>query len=246
MKEIHQLSLEYGFKIIEDAAHAIGSRYLETPTGSCKYSDITVFSFHPVKIITSGEGGTLHTNDEEIFEEASSLRSHGITKKASELKNNLEGSWWYEQHKLGFNYRMTDIQAALGIRQLLRLDEYVERRNFLAKRYANELQKVPVILPLFESASLSSYHLYPIRLKLNASDLNRRDVFDLLHARGIGVQVHYIPIHIQPYYRDMGFKEDYFPNAMTYYSDGISLPLFPSMSLYQQDKVVNTLKEILL
>ena len=246
MEKISKLGLQYGFRIIEDASHAIGGHYNGQRVGSCKYSDICVFSFHPVKIITTGEGGMILTNSDELAVKMKHLRSHGITRDPVYMTNKDPCPWYYEQIALGFNYRMTDIQAAIGLSQLNRLDEYVSIRNQLSKRYDLLLADLPVITPFQSQNCYSSRHLYVIRLRLDVITKSRREVFDYLREQGVGVIIHYIPIPSQPYYRDMGFSEKSYPNSLSYYNEAISLPLFPKMTQQQQDKVVSLLKEILL
>jgi UDP-4-amino-4,6-dideoxy-N-acetyl-beta-L-altrosamine transaminase len=241
MQTIHQLSQKYGFKIIEDASHAIGGKYKGQPIGNCRYSDITIFSFHPVKIITTAEGGMALTNDAGLAETMSLLRSHGITRDPVMMTHEPDGPWYYQQITLGFNYRMTDLQAALGVSQMERLDRYVQRRHELAQRYNQQLQPLPLTIPWQHPDSYSGLHLYVIRLNRG----NHRTVFEALRAAGIGVNLHYIPIHTQPYYRQFGFKDGDFPEAERYYAEAISLPLFAAMAEQQQDLVVATLEEVL-
>lgn len=243
MRAIHALAKEYGFKIIEDASHAIGGKYLSEPIGNCRYSDITVFSFHPVKIITSAEGGMAVTNDDKLAEKLALLRSHGITRTPSLMTKPMEGSWYYQQVDLGFNYRMTDLQGALGASQMDRLVHYVALRHELAKRYDNLLKELPVTTPWQDKGSYSAYHLYVIRLKLNEITPSHVEVFEALRAKEVMVNLHYIPVHTQPYYEDMGFKVGDFPEAEKYYSEAISIPLFPTLTYSEQDYVVEALKE---
>jgi UDP-4-amino-4,6-dideoxy-N-acetyl-beta-L-altrosamine transaminase len=243
MLAIRSLADQFGFHIIEDASHAIGGSYLETPIGSCRFSDLTVFSFHPVKIITTGEGGMVTTNDEAIFKALSQLRTHGITRKAEEFSRLSDGPWYYEQQSLGWNYRLTDLQAALGHSQLQRVHEFVKRRKELASRYDFLLRDLPVTLPYQSSDSSSSWHLYVIRLNGKTNPSIRRRVFDHMREAGVGVNVHYIPVHLQPYYQRLGFKKGDFPEAEQYYSEAISLPIFFDMTEKEQDYVVEILKE---
>lgn len=242
MAGIHALSQQYGFKIIEDASHAIGGKYRGEPIGNCRYSDITVFSFHPVKIITTGEGGMAMTNDVQLAKRMQLLRSHGITRDASEMTQEPDGPWYYQQIGLGFNYRITDMQAALGKSQIQRLDEFVAKRHLLAKRYDQQLADLPVITPWQHADSYSGLHLYVIRLKLGEIAKTHRQVFEALRAGGIGINLHYIPVHMQPYYQRLGFKAGDFPEAERYYETAISLPLFPALTSAQQDKVVSAIK----
>jgi UDP-4-amino-4,6-dideoxy-N-acetyl-beta-L-altrosamine transaminase len=245
MKKIHALSQEYGFKIIEDASHAIGGKYLEKPIGGCQYSDITVFSFHPVKIITTAEGGLATTNSKELAEKMRLFRSHGITRDKSLMTSDPDGAWCYQQVGLGFNYRMTELQAALGVSQMQRLDEFVAKRHILQERYDLILSDLSILKPYQDKDSYSALHLYPIQIDLNKVRKNREQIFDLLRQNGVGVNVHYIPIHTQPYYLQFGFSEGDFPNSESYYSRSISIPLFHNMAVEQQDKVVDILRKAL-
>ncbi len=242
MKSIYKLSKEYGFKIIEDASHAIGGKYLNEPIGDCKYSDITVFSFHPVKIITTGEGGMALTNNNKLFKHMSLLRSHGITRDPGQMTKQADGDWYYQQIELGYNYRMTDIQAALGVSQLKRLDDYVSRRHELSTRYNELLKGFPLVIPYQYSDGYSAFHLYIIRLKNRDK---HKQVFEYLRKNGIGVNLHYIPIYHQPYYEAMGFKKGYCLEAENYYNEAISLPMYATLSEAEQDKVVAVLHEAL-
>jgi len=246
MQQIAALSQRYGFRIIEDASHAIGAHYQGQPVGSCQFSDITVFSFHPVKIITTGEGGMVLTNQEELYQKLVRLRSHGITRDVELMQGEPHGPWYYQQLELGFNYRMTDIQAALGASQLQRLDEFVERRQFLADRYNQMLQALPLMLPWQDADTESSWHLYVIRLKLEKINKTHHQVFEELRAAGIGVNLHYIPVHRQPYYQQLGFNWSDFPQAESYYQQAISLPIHYGLTQEDQDRVVTTLQNILL
>ena len=245
MKKIHSLSKEYGFKVIEDASHAIGGKYLDEPIGGCQYSDITVFSFHPVKIITTAEGGMATTNDKELSERMQLFRSHGVTRDPELMTKEAEGSWYYQQVDLGFNYRMTELHAALGVSQTQRLNEFVARRHVLQKRYDSLLSGLPIIRPYQDKHSFSALHLYPIQIDLNKVSKNHEQIFNELRENGIGVNVHYIPIHTQPYYLQFGFREGDFPNSEYYYSRTISLPLFHAMTVEQQDEVCDVLKRVL-
>ena len=245
MKKIHFLSQEYGFKIIEDASHAIGGKYLEKPIGGCQYSDITVFSFHPVKIITTAEGGLATTNSKELAEKMRLFRSHGITRDKSLMTRDPDGDWYYQQVGLGFNYRMTELQAALGISQMQRLDEFVAKRHILQERYDLLLSDLPIIEPYQDKDNYSALHLYPIQIDLNKVSKNREQIFNVLRENGIGVNVHYIPIHTQPYYLQFGFIEGDFPNSESYYNRTISIPLFHTMTAEQQDEVLDVLKRVL-
>jgi UDP-4-amino-4,6-dideoxy-N-acetyl-beta-L-altrosamine transaminase len=244
MKRIHELSQQYGFKIIEDASHAIGGKYLDQPVGNCRYSDITVFSFHPVKIITTAEGGLATTNQAELAEKMQLLRSHGITRNPDLMTKN-DGAWYYEQIDLGFNYRMTELQAALGVSQMQRLDDFVATRHQLQQRYDELLKDLPVITPHQDKDSYSALHLYPIQLELDKITKSHPQVFDELRQNDLGVNLHYIPVHRQPYYKSMGFSQGDFPNAESYYSRAISIPMFQGLSFEMQDRVVDIIKKVL-
>lgn len=242
MAAIHALGQRFGFKIIEDASHAIGGKYKGEFIGNGRYSDITVFSFHPVKIITTAEGGMALTNDAELANRIALLRSHGITRDAAQMTHAPDGPWYYQQIDLGFNYRMTELQAALGVSQMARLDDYIVRRHELAARYDTLLADLPVVRPWQHPDSYSGLHLYVIRLQLNQINKTHRQVFDALRERGIGVNLHYIPVHTQPYYQQLGFKAGDFPEAERYYAEAISLPMFQTMSEAQQDQVIAALQ----
>lgn len=243
MAGIHALSQRYGFKIIEDASHAIGGKYKNEPIGNCRYSDITVFSFHPVKIVTAGEGGMAVTNNATLAKHMRLLRSHGISSTAADMQPRpAQEIWNYQQIDLGFNYRMTDLQAALGLSQLQRLDEFVTKRHAIAKRYDQLLPALPVLTPWQHADSYSGYHLYVIRLKFEETSKTQRQVYDTFYAAGIGVNVHYIPVYRQPYYEQMGFNVGYCPQAEQYYSEVISIPMYPGLTSVQQDFVVQTLR----
>ena len=244
-EEIWDLAREYGFRVLEDASHAVGASRNGEPVGSTKWSDIAVFSFHPVKIITTGEGGMTLTDDEALADRMRILRDHGIIRDESSFVNESPGPWYREQQVLGFNYRITDIQAALGASQLGRLEEYVARRNALADRYHDALDGLPLRLPLVRAENVSSYHLYMVRLKLGEISKTHRQVFEELRQHGIGANLHYIPVHLQPYYRDLGFTEGQFPEAEAYGSDAITIPLYPTLTEDQQDQVVGALEKIL-
>ncbi len=241
MAALHELSQRYGFHIVEDASHAVGGKYRGEYIGNCLYSDITVFSFHPVKIVTTAEGGLALTNNDTLAQRMALFRSHGITRDHELMTKPSDGPWYYQQLELGYNYRMTDLQAALGISQMQRLDEFVARRRQLAQRYHELLQDLPMTTPGEHADSSSAFHLYVIRLQASSSEAHRR-VFESLREQGIGVNLHYIPIHIQPYYQAMGFQEDDFPEAMNYYREAMSIPLFPTMTEEQQDAVVESLQ----
>ena len=245
MQAIHALSQKYGFHIIEDASHAIGGKYKHEPIGNCRYSDITIFSFHPVKIITTAEGGMALTNNLQLFEKMNLLRSHGITRDAALMQNEPHGSWYYEQIDLGFNYRMTELQAALGISQAARLDHYVARRHVLAERYNALLADLPLVVPYQHPDGYSGLHLYVVRLQLDKIRLSHRDVFEAMRAAGIAVNLHYIPVHTQPYYQNRGFLKGSFPAAEQYYAEAISLPMYPLLTEQQQDEVIAVIRKVL-
>ncbi len=230
MQAIRALGDQYGFRIIEDASHAIGGRYLDLSVGSCTYSDITVFSFHPVKIITTGEGGMALTNDAGLAQTMDLLRSHGVTRDPTLLTRESDGGWYYEQVALGFNYRMTDIQAALGYSQLARLDEFVDRRHQIADWYDEHLAGLPLTLAVRPSDTYSALHLYVVQIELDQVARSHREVFDSLRSQGIGVNLHYIPVYTHPYYQQLGFKVGLCPAAEAYYSRAISIPMFPTIS----------------
>jgi UDP-4-amino-4,6-dideoxy-N-acetyl-beta-L-altrosamine transaminase len=237
MKELYKLSCEYGFKIIEDASHAIGAKYLDSPVGSCLYSDITVFSFHPVKIVTSIEGGMAVTNSPELGNVMKRLRSHGITRDPLEMVGPSDGSWYYQQLELGFNYRMSDVHAALGINQMKRLEEFIVKRNTLASYYDLLLKDLPITIPAQNTDCYNSFHLYIIRIPKKTSSYDRLQIFERLRSNGIGVNVHYIPVYRQPFYKKYNFDYKDFPESENYYAEAISLPLFPSLTKEQQKEI---------
>lgn len=245
MAAIHALGQEYGFKIIEDASHAIGGSYKGGKIGNSQFSDITVFSFHPVKIITTAEGGMALTNDDELATRLSLFRSHGITRDPALMTKEMDGPWDYQQVALGYNYRMTDIHAALGVSQITRLSQYVERRHEIANRYAELLADLPLTLPWQHPDSHSAYHLYVIRVQLDQISTTHRAVFEHLRSKEIMVNLHYIPVHTQPYYQKMGFKSGDYPQAEQYYREAISIPMHPSLTDEEQDYVVEVLREAL-
>ena len=245
MAAIGALSERFGFRVIEDASHAIGGKYQKRYIGDCRYSDITVFSFHPVKIITTAEGGMVTTNSAQISSKLELYRSHGITRDPEKMSNVSDGPWYYEQIDLGFNYRMTELQAALGSSQMERLDEFVSHRHVLATRYDELLCELPLTTPWQAPDNYSGFHLYVIRLRLESLTISRKEVFEKLREFGIAANVHYIPVHTQPYYSNMVFKKGDFPNSEDYYGEAISLPLFQTMTFEQQDAVVHSLKRAL-
>ena len=245
MKAIKKLSDQYGFTIIEDAAHALGGEYLDQKIGSCYYSDITIFSLHPAKMITTGEGGVVLTNKPDIAEKIKLLHSHGITKDPQLMSKESEGLWYYQQLELGYNYRLTDFQAALGLSQLQRLDSFVIQRRNLAKRYNSKLISLALTTPWQHPDSRSSWHLYVISLKLDQITKSRKQVFEQLRQAGIGVHVHYIPVHTQPYFQQLGFKKGDFPESEKYYQQAITLPLYVDLTEVQVDYITQKLSEIL-
>ncbi len=244
MAAIGRLAKEFNFSVIEDASHAIGGRYKNAPIGRCDYSDITVFSFHPVKIVTTAEGGCATTQNAQLADTMARLRSHGITRDPKLMTHAPDGPWYYQQIELGFNYRLTDMQAALGCSQMSRVREFVARRHELAERYDKLLSDLPIDLPFRHSEDYSGFHLYVIQLRLNELERGHREIFELLRANNIGVNLHYIPIHLQPYYLKLGFSPGDFPNAEDYYTKSISIPLFHAMSYEQQDQVIEVLKDV--
>lgn len=245
MQAIHALGQRYGFRIIEDASHAVGGSYLGQPVGNGRFSDLTVFSFHPVKIITTAEGGMVMTNDAAMAARLERLRSHGITRDPAAMEGEPEGPWVYEQVELGLNYRLTDLQAALGFSQLSQLETSVARRHQIARRYDAELAGLPLVTPWQSPDAHSALHLYPIQVNPARSPLTRRQLFDGLRAAGIGVNVHYIPVHTQPHYRRLGFAPGQFPAAEAYYAQAISLPMFPTLTEAQQGEVIAALRRLL-
>lgn len=246
MDKIYKLSQKYGFKVIEDASHAIGADYKETKVGCCKYSDMTVFSFHPVKIVTTGEGGMVLTNDKDLYEKLVLYRSHGITRDPKLMTGTADGPWYYQQIDLGFNYRMTDMQAALGYSQMQKVNEFVSKRRYLAKRYNELLKNINGIqLPDQNEDTKSSWHLYVVRVDFSKISKTKNQIFAEMKEKGICLNLHYIPVHTQPYYENLGFKGVDFPNSEKYYEEAFTLPLYYSLTDEQQDHIVKSLVEVL-
>lgn len=246
MKRIHELSEEYGFTVLEDASHAVGADYLGDKVGSCKFSDMAVFSFHPVKIITTGEGGMVLTNNDELYEKLRLYRSHGITRNLECMTHESDGPWYYQQIELGFNYRMTDIQAALGYSQMKRLNKFVARRRKLASQYNRLLEDLPCITPHVASEARSSWHIYIVRIDFTRVKRDKKKIFKEMRERGVALNLHYIPVHMQPYYRGLGFQNGDFPVSEKYYSEAFTLPLYYELTDEQQGEVVTLLKDVLL
>ena len=245
MQPIGALAARYGFRVLEDASHALGAEYRTAKVGSCAYADLTVLSFHAIKIITSGEGGMLLTNNDDLARRVRRLRTHGITRESAEMQGDSDGPWYYQQIELGYNDRMTDVQAALGESQLRRIDAFLVRRRRLAKRYALALENLPVRPPREEPYGRSAWHLYAIQLEPRASAVSRRTVYERMRAAGILVNVHYIPVHLQPYYRALGYQEGDFPAAEGFYARELSLPMYYGLSDADQDRVCASLRESL-
>lgn len=245
MEAIGQLAVKYGFYVIEDACHAFGGSYRGEPVGNCRHSDITVFSFHPVKSITTGEGGMAVTNDKELAEKMALLRSHGITRDPKKMSPAQDAPWYYQQIALGYNYRMSDLQAALGRSQLNRLEDFIRRRHEIASRYDDLLAGQPVKPQHRPNGHHSSMHLYVIRLQADTLEKTHQQVIAELHKEGIGAGLHYIPVHIHPWYQAMGFSWGNFPEAECYYREAISLPVFPNLEDGQVDEVVRILRKVL-
>ena len=245
MERIRELSEKYGFTVIEDASHAVGADYLDTKVGSCAFSDMAVFSFHPVKIITTGEGGMVLTNDKDLYERLILLRSHGITRDPAKMTHEADGPWYYQQIALGFNYRMTDIQAALGASQMIRLDEFVARRRALAARYDELLKDLPLVTPYVLKGANPSWHIYIVRVDFSHLKKTKKQIFEEMKAQGFILNLHYIPVHTQPYYQSLGYRPENFPNAMIYYAEALTLPLYYDLTDEQQTEVTAALKKVL-
>jgi UDP-4-amino-4,6-dideoxy-N-acetyl-beta-L-altrosamine transaminase len=245
MQAIHQLAQRYGFNVIEDASHAIGGAYKGQPIGACAYSDITVFSFHPVKIVTTAEGGMALTNDPVLAQRMELFRSHGITRDPALMTQAPDGPWYYQQVELGYNYRMTELQAALGVSQMERLDKYVDQRHQLAQRYNALFADLPLTTPSVHPDSYSGLHLYVIRLQLDKIKRSHLEVFEALRAEGVGVNLHYIPVYTQPYFARMGFSPEHFPAAQAYYREAISIPMYSGLTAELQDEVVAAVRKVL-
>ena len=243
LQKVFDLSKEYGFSIIEDASHALGSKYSGEHIGSCVYSDISVFSFHPVKNITTGEGGMILTNNQKLSEKIHLYRSHGITRDKKKMINKEEGLWYYEQLLLGFNFRMSDIHAALGISQMNSLDKFISKRNELSQIYTEELKGLPLTIQRVRKEDLSAWHIFVIRLKLSELKLSRLEIYNSLRNKGIGVNVHYIPVHMQPFYKNLGFNKGDFPNSENYYDGAITIPMFTKLKKKEIKYVIQALKE---
>ena len=247
MTAIHDLSKQYGFKIIEDASHAIGASYNKIKIGSCTHSDITVFSFHPIKIITTAEGGMALTNNKDVADKIGRLRTHGITSDKTKMKQRSKDEIWnYQQIDLGFNYRMNDIQAALGLNQMKRLDKYIKRRHEIAKHYDSALKNLPLTTPWQSPNGYSSYHLYPILIEENLAQKKQRQVYDELLKNNIGINLHYIPVHRQPYYENLGFKNNDFPQAENFHRKVLSIPMYAILQDEQQKHVIEIIKKIMI
>ena len=244
-EEIYKLSTEYSFKIIEDASHSVGASRNDEPVGNCKWSHATVFSFHPVKIITSGEGGSVLSNDKEFDRKCKMIRTNGITRDRLKFQNEDKGPWYYEQQILGYNYRLSDIHSALGLSQLKKTSEFVDKRNKIANNYNSELKNLPVHLPYILDGNRSSYHLYIIRVMTEKIKISHREIHLKLIEKGIKVNLHYYPVHLQPFYRSLGFKEGMFPISEKYAQQAISIPIFPGLTESQQSYVVEEITKLL-
>ena len=246
MKEIYKLSLKYKFKIIEDASHALGSKIYGKPIGNCKYSSVCVFSFHPVKNITTAEGGMLTTNNKRLFNTANMLRTHGINKDKSFFRNKKAPPWFFEQILLGFNYRMNDLEAALGISQVKKLNSFLLKRNRISKTYNLKLKNTGLILPKIDKKIFNAFHLYPVRLPAGNEKQKRLSLYEFLKKKGINTNVHYIPIYQHPYYKKIGFKVKNFPNCEKYYNSSLSLPVYPDLNKKQLNKIVKLIRKFMM
>lgn len=245
MEKIANLSKEYGFAVIEDASHAVGAEYKGKKVGCCEYSDMTVFSFHPVKIVTTGEGGMVLTNSKALYEKLKLLRSHGITRDSELMTHESDGPWYYQQIELGFNYRMTDIQAALGFSQMQRLDEFVARRRELVARYDELLKGLPVKTPSVIPDANPSWHIYIVRVDFNQVKKSKQEIFEAMKVRDVMLNLHYIPVHTQPYYTSLGFQKGDFSVSEQYYEEAFTLPLYYDLAYAEQDMIVKKLEEAL-
>lgn len=245
MKRIHALAKEYGFTVLEDASHAVGADYFDTKVGSCAFSDMTVFSFHPVKIVTTGEGGMILTNNRDLYEKLTLYRSHGITRDQEKMTHAADGAWYYQQIDLGYNYRMTDLQAALGHSQMQRLDEFVARRRELAARYNELLRDLPLTTPYVMEGTAPSWHIYVVRLDFARIGKTKEQIFTEMKEWGIVLNLHYIPVHLQPYYERLGFAKGDFPHSEAYYEEALTLPLYYTLTDEQQNEIVAALGEVL-
>lgn len=245
MARIKELSEKYCFTVIEDASHAVGANYLETKVGSCTFSDMTVFSFHPVKIVTTGEGGMVLTNRKDLYEKLLLYRSHGITRDPAKMTHMSDGAWYYQQIALGYNYRMTDIQAALGISQMKRLDTFVARRRALAARYNTLLRNLPIVTPYVMEGAKPSWHIYVVQMDFSRARKTKQQIFEEMKEQGVVLNLHYIPVHRQPYYEKFGFRQGDFPQSEKYYEEAFTLPLYYDLSNDEQDHIVEVLKKTL-
>lgn len=245
MARIKELSEEYGFTVIEDASHAVGADYLDTKVGSCAFSDMTVFSFHPVKIVTTGEGGMVLTNNKDLYEKLLLYRSHGITRDPARMTHESDGAWYYQQIELGYNYRMTDIQAALGASQMARLDAFVARRRELAARYDELLRELPLVTPHVIEGANPSWHIYVVRMAFDQISKTKQQIFEEMKEQGVVLNLHYIPVHRQPYYEKLGFRQGDFPQSEKYYDEAFTLPLYYDLTNDEQDRIVESLRKTL-
>jgi len=243
MEAVHKLAVKYSFSVIEDASHAVGGTYKGEPVGNCRFSDITIFSFHPVKIITTGEGGMALTNDRHLANSMARLRTHGITRDAAEMQSTPTGPWYYEQLDLGYNYRLTDIAAALGLSQFQRIDDFISRRNEIARNYDRQFAGTPVKIPWQHPDSYSAFHLYIARVDFASRKVTQKDAIDAMHSKGIMVNIHYIPVYRQPYYQKFGYSIADYPESEKYYAEAMSLPMYPDLNADEQSFVVRTLLE---